>query len=134
MIGSLDATGRREALHLLGLSWYGIGDFARSAECFRKYLSLGETRGPDAATATFLLAMSLSLGGDNKGATEQLERYVKLFPDEARLPDVCLLLGQFYSRGGQGDKAAACYRRIVSDYPGTTAAADAKKEIEAMKR
>ena len=60
MIGSLDATGRREALHLLGLSWYGIGDFARSAECFRKYLSLGETRGPDAATATFLLAMSLS--------------------------------------------------------------------------
>lgn len=69
---------------------------------------------------------------DGKGAASRLERWLKDFPGSARKPDVLLALGRAYALNEEPDKARKALSSVMSDYPASGAAAEARTLLQSF--
>jgi tetratricopeptide (TPR) repeat protein len=69
---------------------------------------------------------------DGRQAASMLERCLKDFPKSARRPDLLLGLGQAYALDDNAEKARRFLNAVISDYPQSRAAAQARTLLKSL--
>lgn len=69
---------------------------------------------------------------DGKRAAATLEKCLKDFPSSARTPDVLLALGRAYALDDKTDRARKSLNSVISNYPHSGAAAEARTLLESL--
>jgi thioredoxin-like negative regulator of GroEL len=89
----------------------------------------------DPATRESILydtALNLLELQDGKRAASTLEECLKNFPSSARKPDFLLALGRAYVLDDKNDKARKSLNSVISDYPQSGAAVEARTLLESL--
>ncbi|MXW04942.1 MAG: tetratricopeptide repeat protein [Gemmatimonadetes bacterium] len=77
----------------------------------------------------FSLGNSLLNAGDSTRADEQLERFVREFPDSDRFPDALMLRGKIALGGARYGEAVARFQEVLETRPGDEREAEARYHI-----
>ena len=77
----------------------------------------------------FSLGNSLINAGDSTRADEQLERFVREFPESDRIPDALLLRGKIALGGARYGEAVARFQEVLETRPGDEREAEARYNI-----
>ena len=77
----------------------------------------------------FSLGNSLLNAGDSSRADEQLDRFVREFPDSDRIPDALMLRGKIALGGARYGEAAAWFQEVLETRPGDEREAEARYYI-----
>ncbi len=111
-----------------------LATLGRRAEAQARYQELVDQGGIYAEMARLGLAGLLSGSGDHDRA---IAIYKELSADpDASLPldGVLIQLGRVYAKAGRKSEAQQTYSRIVQEFPESLYAADARRELEALKK
>jgi outer membrane assembly lipoprotein YfiO len=117
----------------------------RARTCFQDFLVRSSTS-PDSARALeelrriadFLAEKDFQIGKMYLGmkrprsARVYLEGLLQNFPESTRISDTWVLIGRVEELEGHAAEAAAAYRRVISTYPGTAAAEEARKLLDRL--
>ena len=120
--------GRRAGLQMRA------GDSAFNAKDYEKaqtaYASLGQNATPNVAeNALYFRGKALFELGRNDEAAKQFEALLQRFPKSDKAPRAALLLGDVYAQNKDATRAATAYRVVLTQYPQSEAANDAKTAL-----
>jgi len=93
--------------------------FVASADNYLRLARLTMLDEASSASATWQAADALDLAGERKKRTEVLEAFVRERPDNPRVPEALLRLGQTYQAMDDCEQAIAVYTRALTDFPRT---------------
>lgn len=111
------------------------GDTALAAATASSLLER-DPEGELAGEALFLLAENAEKAGNPRAAAARLEEIARRFPgDRSRAPEALLRLGALLAGPlKEPDQALARYETILTDYPASVQAVDARRRMEALRR
>ncbi len=109
------------------------GDSAFNAKDYEKaqaaYANLGQNTTPTVAeNALYFRGRALFELKRNEEAAQQFEALLQRFPKSEKAPRAALLLGDFYAQNDAA-RAATAYRTVLTQYPQSDAAAEAKTAL-----
>lgn len=81
--------------------------------------------------ANYWLGQLYLLKGQPDQATQEFRKVIN-FKNSPRVPDALRQLGVIYQANGDSAHAKQMFQRVVKDYPGTSAAIAAQKQIDSM--
>jgi len=93
--------------------------FDEAAEAYLRLAKLNMTDESASSEATWKAADALDLAGERHRRAEVLEAFVRERPNNPRVPEALLRLGQTYQVLGAGEQAIAAYQRNLTEYPRT---------------
>ena len=110
------------------------GDSAFNAKEYEKaqtsYANLAQNTTPNVAeNALYFRGKSLYELGRNDEAAKQFEALLQRFPKSDKAPRAALLLGDVYAQNKDATRAATAYRVVLTQYPQSDAAKDAKAAL-----
>lgn len=107
------------------------GENARAADLFARFLQT-YPGGPLSAEAQFRRGEALAAAGDQRGAARSFLDAFSGAPEGPQAPPALLQLARSLAALGQTDEACLTLTEVVSRYPGSTAAAQAPAERQAL--
>lgn len=116
-----------------GMSLYNSKDYAGAVESFDKFLSNhpGSSRIADVlfykASANFYLK-------NYPVSILELHRFSQIYPDNPNVPMAIYLQGAGFLKVSDPSDASILFRKVISKYPGTKAAALSKRELERLSK
>jgi tol-pal system protein YbgF len=106
-------------------------DFDRASQAFAAFLR----KYPDsqyAGNAQYWLGEVNLAKGDLQGAGQAFAKVSQLYPKHAKVPDSLYKLADVERRLGHADKVKGILQQVVSQYPGTSAAQLAQRDLQRM--
>jgi TolA-binding protein len=113
-----------------GMEAYRGGLWQEAIGWFDRALAQGVGEA-QAAQALFLKAEATFQLRDYLGAIGAFERFLARFSGNGRTPEALLRIGIASERLGDDDRATTMFRRVVDDYPTSSAAGAAAERLEA---
>jgi tol-pal system protein YbgF len=114
------------------LKAFQTGSLKKADEGFSAFVNR-YPKSPYAPLALFWSGNSKYANKDYTGAITQLQSLIKRFPNHARIPSAMLTLGNAQLESGNKAAAKKTFGEIISKYPDTEAAKDAKQLVAATK-
>jgi len=93
--------------------------FVEAAEHYLQLARLTIADEPAAVGATWQAADALDLAGEHRRRAEVLERFVREYAGNDRVPEALFRLAQTYRAVGAYDQAIATYQKNLTDFPRT---------------
>jgi len=114
------------------LKAFQTGSLKKADEGFSAFVNR-YPKSPYVPLALFWSGNSKYANKDYNGAIAQLQSLIKRFPNHSRIPSAMLTLGNAQLEGGNKAAAKKTFGEIISKYPDTEAAKDAKQLVAATK-
>ncbi len=99
------------ALLKIANSYYNLGDKERAREIYQEYINK-HANTPEAIEAAYQLAL-LEMKGGNENVTEQIEKFIKRYPDYPFINLLIVQLADAYMQKGDYSKAEELYRKVI---------------------
>jgi len=93
--------------------------FLESAEAYLKQAKLATLDEQASSTAMWRAADAMDLAGERERRAEVLEAFVRQRPENARVPEALMCLGETYQAIGDYEKAIGAYQRCLIEHPRT---------------
>ena len=114
------------------LKAFQTGSLKKADEGFSAFVNR-YPKSPYVPLALFWSGNSKYANKDYTGAIAQLQSLIKRFPNHSRIPSAMLTLGNAQLESGNKATAKKTFGEIISKYPDTEAAKDAKQLVAATK-
>ena len=114
------------------LKAFQTGSLKKADEGFSTFVNR-YPKSPYVPLALFWSGNSKYANKDYTGAIAQLQSLIKSFPNHSRIPSAMLTLGNAQLESGNKAAAKKTFGEIISKYPDTEAAKDAKQLVAATK-
>jgi TolA-binding protein len=106
----------KDAYLRLGDSYFGSKKYWPAMEAYNRAIRM---KGHDADYAFYRKAISYGFVGKNSAKIEELEKFLRFYPQSKWKDDALYQLGSAYLNSGKFDKAARIFDRLVKELPGS---------------
>lgn len=106
-------------------------DFPKAAQAFNAFLGK-YPNGQYSANAQYWLGEVYLIEGNLQESGKAFARVAKDFPSHSKVPDALFKLASVEKRLGNNDKSRGILQQIVAQYPGTSAAQLAQRDLNAL--
>ncbi|MBO2926106.1 tol-pal system protein YbgF [Metapseudomonas otitidis] len=107
-------------------------DFDKASQAFTAFLRK-YPNSQYAGNAQYWLGEVNLAKGDLQGAGQAFARVSQTYPQHAKVPDSLYKLADVEQRLGNADKAKGILRQVISQYPGTSAAQLAQRDLQRLR-